>query len=435
MVSTAADRPRSAWRVDDAVPSGPAWAIIAALAAVAASRSPHLLTTGRFWAEEGAVWFGRTMVDSGPQQLLFVNPRTGYALSIANIGAWLAAKVPIEYAPLVPTWISFAIVLTIVGVALRWPSEVLRTRWARVAAAALVVVGTLAVAEVWLNTTNVQTYLGVLALLLLFVPVDELDRRQFVVAIALLVLALTSGLWAVGLAPLFVLAAVRQRSRRRWIVAGVAGAFGALQVALVAYAELADNLAPSRSAGGGVIELVGGPAKYHLMGFVAGTRSLRQLNASTTGELVANVVAGIVSVVVLAVLALGLWRSNHRRVPLLLVASLVIVEVLVQVGSIGGGVGGRYSVVPIAILTLMAIYGATMATERGVRIAAAVLLGCSLLGGLAAFWTESPTTLRCLDCPDWRQEVQQWQAGESDTLEIWPYDAEKPWVIVRREQP
>ena len=36
----------------------------------------------------------------------------------------------------------------------------------------------------WLNTTNVQTYLGVLALLLLFVPVDELDRRHFVVAVA-----------------------------------------------------------------------------------------------------------------------------------------------------------------------------------------------------------------------------------------------------------
>jgi hypothetical protein len=429
MVSTTADRPQSARREDATVPSGAAWATIVVLAVVAATRSPHLLTTGRFWAEEGTTWFGRMVVDSGPQQLVFVNPRTGYVLSIANIGAWIAAKVPIEQAPLVPTWISFALVLTIVWVVLRWPSEVLTTRWARVLAAALVVVGTLAVAEVWLNTTNAQTYLGVLALLLLFVPVDELDRRHFAVAIALLALALTSGLWAVGLAPLFVAVAVHQRSRRRWIVAAVAGSLAALQVALMVYAKLADNLAPSRSEGGGVVELIGGPAKYHLMGFVGGTRSLRVLHEATTGELAPNIVAGIVGVVVLAILALGLWRSNHRRVPLLLVASLVIVEVLVQLGSIGGGVGGRYSVVPIAILTLMAIYGATMATDRGVRIAATVLLGSSLVTGLAGFWTEAPAMLRCIDCPDWSREAEQWQAGEADELEIWPYDGERPWVI------
>jgi hypothetical protein len=296
-------------------------------------------------------------------------------------------------------------------------------------AAVFVVVGTLAVAEVWLNTTNVQTYLGVLALLLLFVPVDELDRRHFGVALVLLAVALTSGLWAVALAPLLVLAAVRQRSRRRWIVAGLAGSLAALQAGLMLYARLAGNLAPSRSTGGGLVELLGGPAKYHVMGFTTGDRTLRVINEMTTGDLVANVVASAITLVVVVVVGLALVQSHHRRVPLLLVGALVIVEVVVQVGSIGGGVGGRYSVVPIAIIMLMTLYGATMASGRVVRAAASALLVASLVAGLAGFWTEDPATLRCIGCPDWAQEVEQWEAGETDELEIWPYAGDKPWVI------
>ena len=67
--------------------------------------------------------------------------------------------------------------------------------------------------------------------------------------------------------------------------------------------------------------------------------------------------------------------------------------------------------------------------------AASVLTGLEVttrngvLWGLAGFWTEGPTVLRCIDCPDWAQEVEQWHAGETDELEIWPYDTENPWEI------
>ena len=224
--------------------------------------------------------------------------------------------------------------------------------------------------------------------------------------------------------------AVRQHSRRRWIVAGLAGTLAALQAGLMVYAKLADNLAPSRSAGGGLVELVGGPGQVPPPGLRRRHPiDPAQSTTATTGRGRPQHRGRHRGAVVVTILALGLWRSGRRRVPLLLVAALIIVEVLVQVGSIGGGVGGRYSVVPIAILTLMAIYGATMATGRGVRIAASVLLASSLLWGLAGFWTENPTTLRCVGCPDWAEEVEQWQAGDSDELLIWPYDAESPWII------
>ena len=100
-----------------------------------------------------------------------------------------------------------------------------------------------------------------------------------------------------------------------------------------------------------------------------------------------------------------------------------------EIGSIGGSVGGRYAVMPVAILTLMAIYGASVASGRAIRIASSALLVSSLLWGLAAFWTEAPKSLRCIDCPEWRDEVARWQAGETRELRIWPYDRKTEWLV------
>ena len=46
--------------------------------------------------------------------------------------------------------------------------------------------------------------------------------------------------------------------------------------------------------------------------------------------------------------------------------------------------------------------------------------------GLSNFWTYQPAILRCRGCPDWAQQVRQWQQGRSNRLESWPYPA---WYI------
>ena len=60
---------------------------------------------------------------------------------------------------------SLGVVAVLVWAALSLPSELLPNAGSRIVAATLLVVGPLALPEVWLNTTNSQVYLGVLALL------------------------------------------------------------------------------------------------------------------------------------------------------------------------------------------------------------------------------------------------------------------------------
>lgn len=137
------------------VPRGIRWVVLAFTVLLAASRAPYILIHGRFWAEEGTLHFAHMYGDGFPNDILYVQTRTGYYNFFANIGSWLASNVPLLYAPLVTTWLSFGVVVLVVWVAIAWPSDLLPIAGAKLAAAMLLVVGTLAHAEVWLDRKSV----------------------------------------------------------------------------------------------------------------------------------------------------------------------------------------------------------------------------------------------------------------------------------------
>jgi hypothetical protein len=102
--------------------------------------------------------------------------------------------------------------------------------------------------------------------------------------------------------------------------------------------------------------------------------------------------------------------------------------VLVLFGTHGRLAAGRYVVVPIAILVLMAVHGTNSPNRFAAGIAAAVCV-VTFVAGIGTFWTRQPATLRCVRCPEWQQEVRAWRAGKSKVLVIWPYDTGVRWVI------
>jgi hypothetical protein len=137
--------------------------------------------------------------------------------------------------------------------------------------------------------------------------------------------------------------------------------------------------------------------------------------------------------VIAAVLAFVLASTPRRRTALLLVGAFVLSEILVLFGT-RGSTGGRYLVVPVAILLLIAVYGIS-ARNRAASVMASVICIAALVAGASSFWTGQPTTLRCIRCPQWSQQVRSWQANHSRRLVIWPYRAKQPWVVRLSEAP
>jgi len=404
--------------------------VLVGVVLVALSRSPYLLLHGRLHAEEGTSLFAHMLAEPGPASLVFVPARTGYLILFADGATWLAAHGPLGVAPLVTAWLSLGVLVTLVAIVLRWPSDLLTTVVARLAAVALLVVGTGAVAEVWLTSINTTTF-GIIALVLLFVRFDDLSRRQVAVAFALLALAGLSGIYAAALAPLFIVTALRARSRRRWSAAAIVSGAATIQVLLVLRADRSGTLADARSASLSLDELVRSVGGLHLGGFAFGSRAIDQLgNAIEDRSVLAAVLVGVTVLVLGAVLVAIVWRAPDRRVPVLLVGAFVIIEAVVHVGSLTRGAPGRYAVVPVTIITFLLLYGATALTDRWVVRGATALLAVALVAGMVTFWTGEPKGLRCSGCPDWRADIEAWESGGSGEIRIWPYDGEVEWIVV-----
>jgi hypothetical protein len=396
--------------------------VLAGLLLIAASRSPYLLLHGRFWAEEGTEYFAHMKHGN----VWFVPRPIGYIHAFCNAATWFAARVPLEQAPLVTAWLSLGVIALLVWTALGLPSELLPNAAARVAAATLLVVGPVAVPVVWLNSVNAQAYLGVLAVLLLFVDVDTLRRAKFVAIAAMLGLAGLSGLYAAVLAPLFLFRALRDRTPRRWVLAGINLLCALAQLVVVQMSRAAGDLAQGRFTFRGWGVTTRDVAAWHFSNFLFGNSIATRLHAH------ANTFAGLLALalfaaVVAAVLASVLAVVPRPQVALLLVAAFALEELLVIVGT-RRGIGGRYVVLPVAILLLISVHAMTTARRRWAVGAASGLCLVALVSGCSVFWTAQPSLLRCVRCPQWQQQVRTWRTGRTNALVVWPYSTR--WVII-----
>ena len=135
-----------------------------------------------------------------------------------------------------------------------------------------------------------------------------------------------------------------------------------------------------------------------------------QRTAGIEGQVIDRVTRAPVSGALIIVL---LWRAPNRRVSWLLVGALLCTEVLVQVGALSAELVGRYTVVPIGILTLMLVYGVSSSWPERLdwssapSAVGAAALALVLVVGVADFWRANPRQLRCIDCPSWAEQVDQ----------------------------
>jgi hypothetical protein len=396
--------------------------LLGSLLLVAASRSPYLLLHGRFWAEEGSIYF----VHMKHEGFWYVARPVGYFYAFANIAAWLAARVPLEDAPLVTAWLSLAVIAALVWASLWLPSELLPNAGAKTTAAVLLVVGPLAIPVVWLNATNVQTYLGILAILFLFVDVDAVARGTFLVIVVLLGLAGLSGLYAAALAPLFIFNAVRDPTRRRIVLAALIAVCAVLQLIVVQISRASGDLAQGRLSFHGFGSIARDLSASHFGTFVFGVSLANRIHGNSRVYTVAGLVALSLFGLLLGTLLLSILAVvPSARVAGLLVLAFALEETLVVFGSRRSPTG-RYAVVPIAILVLIAIHGLT-AGRWASRLSATLCLA-ALIAGCSVFWTANPSVLRCVNCPEWSQQVDAWRAGGPNVLVIWPYQQRK-WRI------
>jgi hypothetical protein len=382
------------------------------------ARMPQLIIAGRFWAEEGLVYFAAAWHQPWTTALLADQP--GYLNFTASAATTLARHlVPLELAPRITTFIALIMQLL--------PAVVLATsriawlqRWPALAAALLLLLIPAGDAEVWLNSITSQFHLALCVALILAV-----DTRGGAVGIlhgAILVLAPLTAPVVGSLGPLFLLRTLLDRSWARLLQTVLLGLPMLVQVAAVLHA------APTGRGGAGPLVLLAALGLQHvILPFIGQGRGMRIAAAAVDsfqqiGISIFAVTAGLLGT---GALAAALWRWGDRTMRWLFVTGLVLALVSYSAAITLGdpfalvrSAGNRYTYAPTVLFSLSLLGLAVTGPVQRRGVPAALILWMILVGG-GTYFAPSQFFARG---PDWRQEVAAWRLDPSHKIVLWPQD-------------
>lgn len=202
------------------------WWLLALFLLLTIGRMPNIVFQGRFWAEEGTVFYWHAATTAWLPALFY--SYAGYMNFGANIAAVAARHlVPLDYAPRITFVFAFAAQICPAILLLTSRAAWLRSRLA-LAASLLLLVGAPAAEEVWLNTIHSQFYLALCTGLILALGTESGGREIF--RRCLLFFAPLYGMVAIIFLPLFILRALMERSRTRSIQALMLASGSAIQL-------------------------------------------------------------------------------------------------------------------------------------------------------------------------------------------------------------
>ncbi|MBL8729448.1 MAG: hypothetical protein JNM25_13515 [Planctomycetes bacterium] len=389
-----------------------------AIVLVVALRNPDLLTSPRFWGEEGELFYQPACTGS-LWHALTACPQDYYNLG-CRLATLLALAVPIERAPLVTT--VFALLVQVLPglLILRLAQQGAFRPWTAAVAIAAVLLGS-PMHETWLTSTS-SAYYFLLAGAVTIVFYEALGLRATAWCIALA--TGLSSTYAIGLLPFAAWLAVRQPSRGRTI-ATLLLLLGLL-VQTVIYltndsgvartSDLPPAIAVAAFFAKVYVLPVGGLGVADRVGVELSWAIYEERFWRWTPLLLLPVVA-----MWAAVLASGSRTARQLFVCGHLLAVTALFGSLGQKHElIGGLAGGRYFV-PISALHMLGTLEALRPRSRWwVRLLPAVFLGATLLQGVRQYFDLPPGFFQG---PDWRAEVAAWRRDPSHAMATWPANA------------
>ena len=136
-------------------------------------RSPYIFLEGRFIEEEGSFWYRNLFINGQLDTLFFISNFSGYLNLWMNIAAFFSGFVHMSFAPMVTVYFPLALLMYIFFYILNSTSFLYPTNNSKYLGCMIVLFSPVMTAEVWMNSLNTMSYLGIFAFLLIF------EKNQF----------------------------------------------------------------------------------------------------------------------------------------------------------------------------------------------------------------------------------------------------------------
>ena len=391
--------------------------IIAIFILLVAGRIPAILTVGRFWAEEGVVYYSAAWHEPWFDALFTVH--TGYINIAASAATLLALHLTSpEHAPQVTALFACA-VQTLPAIILATS----RIPWLEnklvFAAALILLLIPVGDAEVWLNSITSQFHMALCVGLIL--AADIRCGKVGLLRNAILVLAPLTGPLSGTLVPVFLLRAGLERSRPRLIQTVCLGIPTLVQAVMIL-----THPEPARSIG------IGAPLLLAVIGIQNVILPIRGPSWAThlgEGAFYAFQRGGLsISAILAAIFGIGalafvLYRRRDRPAQWLFVAGCTLAVVGYSSALTLGHplyllfwIGTRYSYAPSVLLSL-SLLGLAASGTRFQRIISSVLVIWMIMIGWKPYFEVNSTFT---GGTSWPAEVAKWRQDPVYGMQMWP---------------
>ncbi|RMD80127.1 MAG: hypothetical protein D6820_07175 [Lentisphaerae bacterium] len=407
--------------------------LLSAFALLITIRAPQLVWPGRFWAEEGTLFFARCYLLPIPDFIFSIE--LGYYNLYPKLAALSAVYlVPMEYAAcimalwslagmLIPAWLllfsaretrflNIFTILSLLSILLIQPNQ-----------------------EVWLNTVNSQFYFCLAtAIILITKPVN---RMMLGIRLAVLATAGLTGVISCLLLPLFWLEVALTRDRDRLSEALVLSIVSGLQVASILIAGGRETTCYFTLLPWALL------IKQWVLPYLGMEMADQLGNVIIQNRLWFHMTFTMLALIpYLLVTGILILSKKDRYACYLAAASLFIAcisfcksvealptgSILSHLSSLGGS---RYYFVPNVLMAMALLRTSGIGEkqtwpgmQRVWHLFCVTLVSVSLLVGAANFFCHHKIQ-PFFSGPSWPEEVRRWRNNESDTLHIWP----PPWKM------
>ena len=392
---------------------------------------PKILLEGRFFAEEGSIWWANSLNSSIIEQIFFVPPLTGYFCGVTNLVVLVSNFLPIQMIPLATSWISFIIQLQVCVVYWHYSSHI-RSKQRILLLGIFLYSPIFFVSETFANSINSQTFLGLIAAIFLFYWQDPIGKYFKIYVYILLLLSFLSGWYGVILAPLYLVRLIlgKKSNYKKSVVLSIFLCF-VLQVAIYGYQKSHSLLWPEKDTLTFSFSLVISDA-YSVL------KSIPWIYPEDIN--LAKYLVLLLIFIVISFCIKNSWQNSRKNLPnyVYLTSAFVLEYFLILAGdaSPAPGLHGRYLIILVGIL----VFGLTNLIVEYVtsKISFAILFfifGVQLLmlgHGLNEYRLDP--YVNCSDaCLSWDENIAGVQNGSLHAYYFWPQNKGVPdWAISSR---
>jgi len=374
-----------------------------------ALREPALLLHPRLWAEEGCLFYQFALHHSLYE--IFTTAHVGYLTFFNSIVSVLQAKIfLIERAAIVSTYMGFLVQLVPIYIIIFtrhkfWDSPLKKIVY-------ILTVIVVAAPELWLNTTNSHFIYGLITFLIMVTPCVELPKLQKYFFRILLIVGGLTGPASMLFTPLFLLKAYREKSREKYIQAGIMSICALIQAYITVYSVFYNNTY-SRLSNHNYTRTL-----YYY--FVDNFSMLPHTSTSYLHPIIFYV--DLFWGLFMAALFMYLLVKTRRDIDCFIsLASLLVVGTFSTLGSLNMAGSPRYAYIPTCIFMAIIIYeafGADMLKIKLKLVTSVVLILC--LAANIIYYRYGMRNVYEPSYPKWADEVIKWRIDKTYAPKIHP---------------